>query len=352
MYDPNTVRVLALPGGGERGYMSNHFMKLFVQQWGINPNEIWKYFDIICGTSIGAILSLAYSYGLSPDQNAAFFTEDGPWIFSIRTASDVASGSINASLPSNRPDSTQKVVMLGQNDTFYNSVDPVLSNYGSTRMQTKLMSTFGEDTLQDLKTNVLIPTFDQETKTFLLMSNLDKPGFVGQNFKIVDVARYTSAAPLYLPSYQNKLDGGIYINNPANLGLTLGKMNKKTANRFCVLSVGTGIGEYGFDDDPSPPLLRATTSFPFEDTVKSLVQLLDVALTGPQQAVERDLYLRANFTLENLFFYNFNPSLDQNFNTELDNTDPTFLTYLTTTAETVFSNDNEKISSFIGHLTA
>jgi predicted acylesterase/phospholipase RssA len=331
--------------------MSNHFMKLFVQQWGINANEIWKYFDVICGTSIGGILSLAYSYGLSPDENAAFFTNDGPWIFTIRTAADVATGSNNASLPSNRPDSTQKVIMLGQNDTFYNSVDPVLSNYGSTRMQTKLVSTFGTDTLQELKTNVIIPTFDQSTKTFQLMSNLDKPGFIGQDFKIVDVARATSAAPLYLPSYQNKIDGGTYLNNPANLGLTLGKMNKKTANRFVVLSVGTGIGEYGFEDDPSPNL-KAKTSFPYEDTVKSLVQLLDIALTGPQEAVARDLYLRSNFTMENLFYYRFQPQLDANVNTELDNTDSTFLTYLTTTAETVFSNDNEKISTFIGHLTA
>ena len=30
-----------------RGYVSANFLKLFVQQWGVNANELWKYFDVI-----------------------------------------------------------------------------------------------------------------------------------------------------------------------------------------------------------------------------------------------------------------------------------------------------------------
>ena len=49
MSDPNTLRILSIDGGGVRGLIPNTFMELFVQQWGINPNEIWKYFDVITG---------------------------------------------------------------------------------------------------------------------------------------------------------------------------------------------------------------------------------------------------------------------------------------------------------------
>jgi len=53
MADPNTLRILSLDGGGMKGLYSATFMKNFVQLWGIDPYEIWKYFDVITGTSVG-----------------------------------------------------------------------------------------------------------------------------------------------------------------------------------------------------------------------------------------------------------------------------------------------------------
>jgi predicted patatin/cPLA2 family phospholipase len=366
MSDPNTLRILELDGGGERGYLSNCFMTLFVQQWGINPATIAQNFDVICGTSIGGILALAYAFGLTPDENASFFTEEGPWIFTIRTAADVAAGSPNASYPSNRPNTAQKVFILGQNDQFYTSVDPVLSNYGSTRFYASLASTFGTNTLQNLKTTVLIPSYQDDTNTFVLFSNVKQPGFIGQNDLLVDVAGATSAAPLYLPPYvfngHTYLDGGIYQNNPAQLGITLAQMLKPTANRICVLSVGTGLGELGFDPgNPSLRLaklqrtLRASNNLvdpPFQDTIESLVTLIDAALTGSQEAVAQNLFLSSQYTLAQLYYYRFQPVLDPTLDTELDNTDPDILTYYQQTAQTWFANDNANISNFIGHLVA
>ena len=49
MADPNTARVLGLPGGGTRGFMQNHSMKLFCLHAGIAQNEIWIYFSVMAG---------------------------------------------------------------------------------------------------------------------------------------------------------------------------------------------------------------------------------------------------------------------------------------------------------------
>ena len=71
--DCNTVRVLSLDGGGIRGYLSLKWLQRFISQWGVNGNELWKYFDVICGTSIGGIAALSYAYGKSPDELKPFF---------------------------------------------------------------------------------------------------------------------------------------------------------------------------------------------------------------------------------------------------------------------------------------
>jgi len=79
-------------GGGERGYLADKFLIQFVQLWGIDPGDIWKHFDVICGTSIGGILALALAAGRTPEQLLPFFTNQGPYIFSTNgTPSSTAS---------------------------------------------------------------------------------------------------------------------------------------------------------------------------------------------------------------------------------------------------------------------
>lgn len=351
MSDPNTVRVLGLPGGGTRGYLQNHSMKLFCQQSGIPGNEIWKYFDVIAGTSVGGLNALAYAFGLSPDDNYNFYIEESPWIFTIRTAADILSGSINSSMPSNRPNEGQKVIILGNNDQFYHSVDPVNSNYGSARLRSVLTATFGTATLQDLQTNVIIPAYEANTNTYRLFSNITLPGLIGQNELITNVALATSACHFYLPPAifggNTYLDGGVFQNNPTRLGLSLGKQNNPIANRFCVFTAGNGIKpELGFEEpDLDPP-------FPFEQTVNDLVTAFDSSLEGNAEAVHMGLLLEAQYSLSGLYYYMTRPVLDITQNTELDSTDPDFFEYLTDTGDTWFTTDEANISNFIGHLMA
>lgn len=357
MSDPNTIRILELDGGGERGYMSTVFFQQFIQQWGIDPSTVAENFDVICGTSIGGIVALSLAFGKTPDEILPFFTTQGPYIFSLTSL-----------VPSVRPNLAAKVALIALGTPFYQSSGLTEASYGSGLLAATLQSNFGTNTLQNLKTNVIIPTYEQVSSTYTLCSNTNYPDFVGQNELITNVALATSAAPVYLPPLivdnslsgtlsGTYLDGGIYQNNPASFGLTLGQMLKPNASRYCVLSLGTGIGEIGFDPgnpDMIDPRVGVITSSDLKafDNIATIFALGNIARVGAQESVAKALDLESEYTLNQLYYYRFQPKLDSNVNTELDNTDPAILTYYNNVATTTFNSDIENISTFIGHLTA
>jgi patatin-like phospholipase/acyl hydrolase len=356
MSDPYTLRILELDGGGERGYLSLNFLSQFVQLWGINPNELWKYFDVICGTSIGGMMALALAIGKSTDDLSPLFTTQGKLIFSTN------------GVPSNRATTFDKLYSIGVSGVPFYGTDPG-TGYGSALLTSEIQSLFGTMTMQDLLTNSIIPTYKVEFKegttnidtgVYTLCSNAIFSDFVGQNELISNVALVTSAAPFYLPSIVlnntnpktlsgRYIDGGVYQNNPASFGLNLAKMLKPLCNRACVLSIGTGLGEMGFNDDNSS--LVGLSADPII-SVSNLFSLFDISGTGGQESVAKNLYLNSTYTLDQLYYYRFQPILDLNQDTELDNTSDEILTYYEDTASTWFNEDEENIITFLGHLMA
>lgn len=387
MSNPNTLRVLELDGGGERGYLSLNFLIEFIQLWGIDPADIWKYFDVICGTSIGGILSLGLAAGRTPQQLLPFFTNQGPYIFSTNgTPSSTASIFTKAGvllLPS----------VFG--NTFYGTSEG--TPYGSALLYKTIRDMLKENpddpmsrdlTLQDLKTNVIVPAYQYDTLRYVTFSNLNYAEFIGNTALASDVALSTSAAPFYLPIYSfgghSYSDGGIYQNNPAGFGRVLAQSIKKNAKRMCVLSIGTGLGQQGFYDpasdslafarlikkamktqlvtEPSmlirhPELNRFFMDPPEEDeeeaaSVELIFKLFNIATTGGQESVARTLLLDSLYTRNQLYYYRFQPRLDTaNNNTELDNTTPEILAYYQQTAQSWFEDDIANISNFLAHLT-
>lgn len=382
--DNNTIRILSLDGGGMRGYISTVFMELFVQLWGINPNQIWKYFDVITGSSIGGIQALAYSIGRSPSEIKSFFTMDGPWIFTT-----------SVSTPSSTPSTLSKInTIVGgplSNPTFYPSTT---DGIGTRRLNTRLISEFGTNTLQNALTNVVItsfekndanPDFSQNTNTPVYFSNSNiVPILSGQNNSMVDVAMSTSAAPLYFPSWtigtNSYIDGGVTQNNPASFGLAVGKALKPTANRFCVLSIGTGLGDVGFplitlnrakkelqelNNNPKVygekwnlsskqviNLQRTVNNLGILEGANLIMYLIGTMTTGPQEIVAQELNIGAKYTLDNLFNYRMQYYLDPALDTELDNSTNDILSYYKTSVTQYFNNDIVNITNFLGHLTS
>ncbi len=377
MSDPNTLRILELDGGGERGYLSTVFLQRFIQLWGINQTDIWKNFDVICGTSVGAIVALGLACGKTIDEIIPFFTAQGPYVFTLGSSTGLPPVPPFPPSPSIRPNYIQKGALILTNTPFYSSSGFYKDQYGYGLLAATLQNIFGTKTLQDVLTNVIVPTYQQTSSTtgkYILCSNLNYPDFVGQNELVSNVTLASGSAPVYLPPLVltntapgtlngTFIDGGIYQNNPSSFGKTLAQMIKPTANRTCVLSLGTGIGEMGFDpgnpdtrDSRVDRLIGQMSAMPGTtsvfDTVQTIYSLFAISSFGGQESVAKSLFLESAYTLNQLYYYRFQPTLDPNINTELDNTDPVTLVYYQTTATDYFNEDIENISNFIGHLTA
>ncbi len=329
MADPNTVRILAIDGGGMRGTFSVQWMNEFVQLWGIAPDEIWKYFDVICGTSAGGLQTLGYAGGLSPADLMTFLTNAGPWIFSTSNI-----------IPGVRASTLDKLATMILGGSFY----------PNTNFIDQLNTLFGTLTMQNLNTNTLITSYNYTTNTPILFSNIAFPGSFGSTALLKDVGLATSSAPLYFPPAivggSSYIDGGCIKNNPAMLGYMLGNIIKPNAKRTCILSIGSGLGDIGFEQPPiTPPP-------PDETNMSFVFSLLGILITGTQEADAKLLSNIDQYTLQNIYTYRANAQLDPLEDTELDNSSSGFITYMQTLATNTFNADSVNISNFLAHLVA
>jgi len=346
--DRNTIRIFSFPGGGSKGYGSNRFMQKFLHQWGIPQADLWKYVDVMCGTSVGGVLTCGYAYGRTPDYMESFFLNDAKRIFTIRTAADVASGSHNASIDSNRPSELQKIALIATNDSFYSSAYPD-SNYGHNILQQVLADNFGTDTLANLKVPVVIPSFEQDMNRYVVFSNFNDPSyFIGNTESIVNVCRATSAAPIYLPAHSfnghNYIDGGTYANDPILAAVNLGLTVKPNATRIVIIDVGTGIGNMSFDG--------SGTQIGTAHAVEVLFSIMNIAMTGAEEWSRYYLDYLTNRLPKDVYYYKFQPRFPPEFPNELDNSDPAWFATLASLIDTHYSNEIDKISTILGHLTA
>ena len=330
MADPNTVRILAIDGGGMCATFSVQWMNEFVQLWGISPNEIWKYFDVICGTSAGGLQTLGYAGGLSPTDLTNFLTNSGPWIFSTSSI-----------LPGVRATTLDKLATMILGGSFY----------PNTNFVTQLNTLFGTLDMQHLNTNTLITSYDYNTNTPILFSNITFPNSFGSTELLKNVGLATSSAPLYFPPAtwgggHSYLDGGVIKNNPAMLGYMLGTIIKPNAKRTCILSIGSGLGDIGFGTAPVDP------PPPDESNMSFVFSLLGILITGTQETDAALLKNIDQYTLQNLYTYRANAQLDPMRDTELDNTTSDFITYMQTLATNTFNADIVNISNFLAHLVA
>jgi predicted acylesterase/phospholipase RssA len=347
--DSNTIRIFSFCGGGTKGYGSNRFMQKFLHQWGIPQADFWKYADVMCGTSIGAILASSYAYGKTPDEMESFFTTYAKRIFTIRTAADVASGSHNASVDSNRPNLAQKAFMFATDDAFYKSAFED-SNYGHNILQQILVNNFGTDTLANLKLPVVIPAYEEDMSRYVVFSNFNDPSyFIGNTETIVNVCRASSAAPIYLPAHNFNghyySDGALLANDAILAAINLGLTVKPNATRVVIVDVGTGIGNMSFDGSGG-------ASTDLEHSAVRAVKIMNVAMTGAEEWSRYYLDYLSNRLARDVYFYKFQPKFPEDFPNELDNSTPAWFSQLANLIDTHYSDESDEISSILTHLTA
>jgi predicted acylesterase/phospholipase RssA len=219
-------RILSLDGGGIRGV----FTSAVLSKWndmlqGAGGKHFIKHFDMVAGTSTGAILAIGLGLGLVPNQILKFYRDKGRVIF-----------------PGNR-----------QLRHWFRS------KYESQTLRQALHEVFGDRKLStDSVCRLVIPTVravNGESEVITTAHSLDRSGFA--DISAIDAALASSAAPSYFDeahiddkvANQHYLDGGIWANNPVLPAIAEAVRHLEIPlDRIDVLSVGTLGNESDFSN--------------------------------------------------------------------------------------------------------
>ena len=217
-------RILALDGGGLRGTFTAAVLAKWDQMLGGGgkTSNLVKHFDLVAGTSTGAILAIGLGLGLSPKDILGFYQSEGPEIF-----------------PEAR--------WLRQ---WFKSKDD------SAVLRKSLEGVFGERMLSKSCCRLVIPTVRAnhgEAEVIVTAHSPDRQGFA--QISAVAAALASSAAPTYFDeayvydrlAVQPYLDGGIWANNPILPAIAEAvRYLSIPLDRIDVLSIGTMGSEADF----------------------------------------------------------------------------------------------------------
>ncbi len=211
-------KILSLDGGGLRGVSSLTILQKLEEKVG---RLLYEEYQLISGTSTGGLISCCLALGMKVGDILELYLKYADTIFPhhngfIEHLMEVK----NIAAPKYSPAGVEKV---------FNIV-------------------LGDKKMSDLKTDILIPSYDLNAGRPLFFKSRNTDKF---DFKLYDICRATSAAPTYLPSYSfsgfDCIDGGIFCNNPslASLAEILKHydeygLENNDINNISVMSVGTG----------------------------------------------------------------------------------------------------------------
>ncbi|XP_047073248.1 patatin-like protein 1 [Lolium rigidum] len=244
------ITVLSIDGGGIRGLIPATILDCLeckLQELDGPDARIADYFDVIAGTSTGALVA---SMLATPDENnrplfaakdiSDFYFENGPKIF---------------------PDK-------GFLAWVRNLIDLMTGpKYDGRFLHDQIRSLTGHVTIADTVTNCILPTFDIKFLQPVIFNTYEAKKEPLKNALLSDICISTSAAPTFFPPHYfktynpwgkvrereyNLIDGGVAANNPTmaavsmitkevlcrNMDFNLGKPAEYS--NYLILSVGTG----------------------------------------------------------------------------------------------------------------
>ena len=227
-------RVLSLDVGGIRGLYSASFLDNLCTQYAISTNkeklDLGKGFDLIAGTSTGAIVGCAIAIGIPLSTVIELFIEKGKEIFP------------------NRIDGLKSIFcrQLFRRD---------LVKKGDEALKHELKKAFGEKTFaehfQERGIALSIPAINMSSHNSWVFKVSETSGPRDKNYKLADACLASSAAPIYRslakiqspalsdPKQQIFVDGGLWANNPVVVAFIDAIMITKWKRPIEIFSLGT-----------------------------------------------------------------------------------------------------------------
>ncbi|WP_240537220.1 patatin-like phospholipase family protein [Bradyrhizobium elkanii] len=213
--DVEPYRVLSLDGGGMRGIYTAAFLDRLVTQFartrGVESLDLGKGFDLITGTSTGAIVGCALAVGRPMGEIVRMYRDHGRQIFPHRIK-----GTASA------------VWRMFVGGRYVRKGDRVLRK----ALAEVLKETTILDVFEKRGISLSIPAILMSSHRSWVFKKTPKSGVRDDRYKLVDVCMASSAAPIFRslaavddPNNDHGVeqvfaDGGLWANNPIMVGLT------------------------------------------------------------------------------------------------------------------------------------
>ena len=251
-----TLSILSLDGGGMRGLYSATVLRALGERFAklrqSGPLDIGKGFDLVVGTSTGAILAAGIAAGIPIGRIAAIYERVGSRIFPRPMPPGRAA---------RRWRDKVRFLTWGARHLCRSAGD-------SEELEAALSDIFGTLTLGQLYERRGIGLAISATRLLQHSPRVFKTPHTpskdrDDDISVVDACLASSAAPIYLPlaaitedgiGGQVFADGGLWANNPVLLGLIDGLATAEPDQPIVIVSVGTCPAPVGHD--PSLKLAR------------------------------------------------------------------------------------------------
>ena len=212
-------------------YLSS-LARRYAETRGVEELDIGKGFDLITGTSTGAIIACALAENISPDSVVELYRKCGPSIF-----------------PRKLP---QK---FGVDLVRHIWKRPQYLRAGAISLEKALITVLGETTLGEIWENrkiaLAIPAVEMSNHRAWVFKtpHLANSHHRDDKYRLVDVCLATTAAPIYrsmarieIPDtsdHQVFVDGGLWANNPVLVGLIDALEMTEKGDRIEIFCLGT-----------------------------------------------------------------------------------------------------------------
>ncbi len=246
-------KILSLDGGGIRGAFTAAYLADLEARLGCRMAD---YFDIIAGTSTGAIIAAGLALGEPASRIEQFYRERGPKIFqrwwekplpwywrTFRWARRIPARCLNGIVLRR---------LSVDHDWLWGA------KYSADELRDALSEVFKDRKIADVQgCRLLIPTADLTQGQTWMWKTPHLEGMIrDRHFRIVDVLLSTTAAPTYFPhavigNGSAYVDGGVWANNPSMVAVAEAVRISKDCQRegidprfgihsIYMLSIGTG----------------------------------------------------------------------------------------------------------------
>ena len=258
-------RILAIDGGGARGIFPAHILALFSKQHG---SDLSKTFDLIVGTSTGAIIAAAAATGVPMERVVQLYEQNAKDIFHPKALS-----------------------LRGL----------LRSKYGSRALRTVLTEVLGTGTMADVSTRLVLPATDISNGNVFVIKSPYLTSFVrDRDIPLVDAVMASCAAPSYFDPVRIGeyllADGGLWASNPSLVAYTeaVGKLavNKDDVR---ILSLGAGVGHQFYDIGNPPRDWGIFSGWGATRLVDTFLNLQSRSSSNSAMLLLGDKYLRINF---------------------------------------------------------